>query len=352
LFCRNCGVKDERGSKFCGECGAPLIDQQESTPVPPVQPIVPSVGEPNPAPKRDIWNTVRIVFVFFWTAFIVFARERFTAYGVGEWFGTLLLPFFLAYLFSRAWRTNRRKEFSFWFLGLGIFLPGLALHHSLKTIPRSDMLKELTGAKPLEEGLPQDEREIAAVTKKFFDDVKSFRASQDAEEAKIEPALATVDTAASFASPTAMQNCIDAVTQKLSLDRQTSEAIEGWQAKVSAQLDQTDLPADEKQKYLKGFSESFAGSNFLGARRKMMDSESQWADATVDLYHFSKEHAREISTEGDRIRIGIGPTRNEFNEKLDKAEQQRKGFLDQAKVVNDIRAANMKQAGVTQSDLK
>ena len=82
----------------------------------------------------------------------------------------------------------------------------------------------------------------------------------------------------------------------------------------------------------------------------MLGVESQWADSTVELYRFAEENAKEIHVKGDRIAINGDAA--PFNSKLGKAEQLRTDFTNQAKVVANIRAANMKLSGITPDELK
>ena len=263
----------------------------------------------------------------------------------------VVLATVIAYVVTRGWRIGNRTKFSYWFLALGLILPTLTHQSSLSNLSHADLIKELSGTKPLEDNLPENQREMAAVTKEFFADMKAERKSYDDQVAVLQPDLGALCTAGSFTSKKSIQRSLNAVNSKLVLDRELSTTIQQWPETIQARRDKTDLSDSDKKEFVTGFIKSFGGSEFLSARRDMMVAESDWAEGTDDLYTFSLQHASQIVVAKGEVDIGSGSIRNQFNAKLTRSEQLHDNFVAAAKKVDEIRTANMKQAGVTPADI-
>jgi hypothetical protein len=350
MLCSNCGAECDDTSKFCGQCGADLPSASTDVSVAPPPPLGTQLDSGNLSASN--WaSDLRIALVFVWTAFLTFTSSGFSAESLGFWIGTLFWPAVIAYLVTRGWRTGNRAKFSYWFLALGLILPTLTHQSSLSNLSHSDLIKELSGAKPLEGNLPENQREMAAVTTQFFADMRAARKSYYDQLALLQPDLGALYTAGSFANKDSIQRSLNAVNSKLALDRELSETIQQWPNTIRARLDKTDLSDSEKKKFLTGFNKSFGSSNFLAARQVMIVAESDWAKGTDDLYSFSLLHASQIVVAKEKLAINSDSIRDQFNAKLTRSEQLRDAYVTASKKVDEIRAANMKQAGVTPADV-
>jgi len=56
-------------------------------------------------------------------------------------------------------------------------------------LSHSDLLRELNGTKPLEENLPENEKEMAAATKAVFSDMRAFNKAQNKQIEALEPVI-------------------------------------------------------------------------------------------------------------------------------------------------------------------
>jgi len=319
--------------------------------IPPAPPEHEQEQAPTVPKKTSLWFTVPILAVLCWTAFIVFRREGISAYAVGEVTGTLLIPFLIAYAVAGVKRRRNWGLFSVVFFGVGVFLSGATNQKSLSGLSHPDMVKELLGAKPLEDNLPESEKEMALATRAVFANLAAFRVSHDEQLKALEPELGQLYTGESFARKEAMQRTLDVVDKKISLDRETSVELEQMPKLVSAQLDQTSLSASQKRDYLKGFMEKFSGSEFISARQQAMVAESDWADSTHDLYAFAIQHASQIVANKDSIGIGSEPIREKFNEKFTRSRGLFDKYFAAAKKADAVRSENLKSQGLSEADL-
>ncbi len=348
MACANCGAELGADSKFCRKCGAAIE-------------VVSQVGSDQPKSIDQQHKTkiksgeygiyLRIAFVMAWAALLAFTHNGFSADSVGEWFGTLVIPFILAYLIARGWRSGNRVRFSYWFLGIGLLLPTLTHHNSLSNLSRRDLMKELIGTKTLEPGLPQSEIEMASVSREFFNEIKGWRKAHDEKAAVIAPKLAVLYTSESFATKAKMQACIEAVMEQQSLDADTSRMFEEWPKAMRYRLDKTDLSNSAKEKYFNGFMRSFATSEFLADRREAMAVESKWADSTIDLYGFAIKNVSQIVVSKNGIAINNDIVREQFNSKLTRSETLHDELLSASKKADDVRIAKLKQNGASPEDL-
>lgn len=263
----------------------------------------------------------------------------------------MLLSAIIAYLASKSWRAGSRVKFSYWFLICGILLPSLTIHNSLSNLSHSDMLKEFAGTKPLESDLAENESEVANVTKAILANMKATSKLHDDQVAALEHDLSLLYSGDSFSSSDAMQKTLDAVKKKVELDREKSAMIQGWPQLVKSRLDQTSLSDAQKEAYISVFTAKFSSSEFLSDRRQMMASESDWADATNELYSFANEHATEVVVTEGSIGIASDATREEFNVRLTRAKALLDNYVAPARKVDEVRSANMKSEGLTPSDL-
>lgn len=294
----------------------------------------------------------RIAIVLVWTWLLVYSRYRFSAEAVEFWIGTLLLPFLIAYAIAGAKQRRSWVKFSYWFLGLGILLSlSLTNQKSLTRLSNTDLLKELSGTKPLEENLPENERETVNASRAFFADIKAFRKSHDEQLEALEPVLGQLYTTNSFSNKEAMQRSLNAVDKQLSLDRETLEMLEQMPHTMMAHLDQTNLSDTQKKDYMKGFMKQFSSSEFLSARKEALVVEADWADSAHDLYGFAIQYASQIVVSKDSIGIASYTIRQKFNEKLKGSKGLLDKYLATAKKADDIRSANMKNSGITDADL-
>jgi hypothetical protein len=309
---------------------------------------------PMESKARSVGITLRIVVVLVWVALVTYVRvHMFDAWVVGFYIGTLLLPFLIAYAIAGAKQRRNWVKFSYWFLGLGILLPSLTLTNQkdLSSLSHSDLVRELVGSKPLEDNLPEDQREMASATRALFADLTASRKSHDDQLDALEPDLEQLYTAESFSNKAAMQRSLNAVAKELSLDLQVSEMLKRFPEMARIRIDQTNLSDSEKKQFVAGVVEGFNGSEYRAAYQQAIAVESDWVDSVADLYGFTIRHASQIIVTKDRIGIASDTIRDKFNEKLTRSEGLLDKYLSAAKKADDIRAANLKSAGISDADL-
>jgi hypothetical protein len=297
------------------------------------------------------WIAVPVFAVLGWTGLLVFPRYGLSADSTGRWIGSLLIPFLIAYGIAGVKRRRNWGKFSFWLLVLGLVLPGLSNQKSLMNLPRSDMLRELIGSRPLEKDLPENELEMANATKAFYADITTFRKSQDKKLASLQLDLGQLYTGESFSSKRAMQRALDTVDAQLRLDHETLELLERMPEMARARIDQTKLSDSEKGKFMAGLMKSFIGSEFLATRRHAMVAESNWVDSVHDLYGFAIQHSSQIIVTKDAIGIANDAIRKSFNEKFSGSQSLLNEYLAAGKKADDIRSANLKSSGISEADL-
>jgi hypothetical protein len=307
-------------------------------------------------PKRtSLWISVPILAVLCLIAFFMYHGYQLSAgmagYLVGSLLAHLVVPFLIAYAIAGAKR--RRNWGLFWclFLGIAMVLSGASNRTSLANLPRPDMLRELIGTKPLEDNLPENQKEMANATKAFFADMKASRQSHDDQVKELEPDLAQVYTAPSFSGKSAMQQSLNAVDKNLSLDRQSLETIKRIPEIARARIDQTNLSDTDKQEFMAGLMKSFNNSEFLTAYQQAIAFESDWASSTHDLYGFAMAHSSQIVVAKDGIHIANEKVRMQFNEKLTGSEALLHKYLDAGKKAEETRAATLKGEGLSDKDI-
>jgi hypothetical protein len=319
--------------------------------IPPV-PLAPEQEQAPTITKRtSLWVTVPILAVLCWIAFLVYRRDGISAYSVGEVIGTLLVPFLIAYAVAGARRRRNWATFSIVFFAVGILLSGATNQKSLTSLSRSDMLRELSGTKPLEDNLPENEKEMASVTKAVFADLRASDKSQNEQIGALKPYLGKLYSNDSFSSVSAMQKTVDSIDKAWSLDRETNEMIDRLPDSVRTRLDKTNLSESDKSSFLKAFLSSFNSAEYVSARRQVMATESDWVGAVEDLYSFSMQHSPEIIVRDNTIGIAREATRSKFNQRLLRAEDLHKSFLAATKRAEELRAATLKAQGISESDM-
>lgn len=348
MACASCGAERISDSKFCGQCGTAVetITQVMST--------SPTFIQQQPRTKAKTGERgirLRIAFVLMWAAFHVFTRTGFNAEAVGEWVGTLIVPFLLAYLIARGWRRSNSVAFSYWFLGLGLVFTTLVQHNSLSKLSHKDLTKEFLGTKSLEQNLPKSELEMATMARDFFSDIRAWRKTHDEEAALIAPALATLYTNESFSTRAKMKNAREAVLKRQRLDDETSKMFAEWPQSIRLRLDKSELNSASKEIFFKAFMQRFATSEYLAARRDAMSVETMWTSSTLDLYGFAFQHISQVVVGKNGIAIRNDAVREQFNSKLTKARTLHEELIAASQKVDDVRSAQLKRYDLSPADL-
>ncbi len=315
----------------------PIQPKEEQTP-----------EEPN---KVSPWIAVPIVAVLGWTGLLAYARGGYPSEATGYWIGMLLIPFLIAYAIAGAKRRRNWMAFSWWFFGLGIILSGSMNQKSLTSLSPPDMLKELSGTKPLEENLPENQKEMAAVTRAVFAELRANEKSTDEQIEAIRPEMERLYTSESFSSIDAIRQTKGAIDKALSLDSETAALLERLPDSLKARLNQTSLSDSEKNQFMEGFLTSFNKTDYVSARRQVMTTETDWANSVNDLYSFSLQHFSDIAVRKGSIIIAREGTRSSFNQKLSRAQNLQEAFLAARKRVEELRDASFKKSGISLADM-
>lgn len=122
-------------------------------------------------------------------------------------------------------------------------------------------------------------------------------------------------------------------------------------ARVQQEVAQSSLSDAGKQLFLQGVIESNDYSSALEVRRKADQIEQQWCDETVALYDFALTHQKQIQIKNGHLIINEERTRQQFNNLLKQAREQRRRIQDTYAEMAKLRKEVMRKSGLTKEDL-
>jgi hypothetical protein len=103
----------------------------------------------------------------------------------------------------------------------------------------------------------------------------------------------------------------------------------------------------EKTRFWKEIASGFAAKFEL--RSEILDKQTAWSDATIDLYEFVLCHNEDLSFEGKAVRTSDREVGEEFVRRLKQAKQCRDSFRAAAVRNEEIQAGLLTEWGTADS---
>lgn len=163
-------------------------------------------------------------------------------------------------------------------------------------------------------------------------------------------ALAALYTARSFASPESMGRTVAAIRQLLHANRRIAGEIERVLARIRGRVEAADWTFAEKTRFWLEIANGFAAKFEL--RAEILDKQTAWSEATIDLYEFVLCHREELSFEGKSVRTSDRETGEEFVRRLKQAKQCRDAFRAAAVRNEEIQAGLLTEWGIADSRIR
>jgi hypothetical protein len=163
-------------------------------------------------------------------------------------------------------------------------------------------------------------------------------------------ALAALYTARSFATPEAMGRTTAAIRQLLHANRRIAGEIERVLARVRGRVEAAEWNFVEKTRFWQEIASGFTAKFQL--RSEILDKQTAWSDATIDLYEFVLSHSDELSFEGKSVRTSGRETGEEFVRRLKNAKQCRDAFRAAAARNEEIQAGLLTEWGIADSRIR
>jgi hypothetical protein len=286
-----------------------------------------------------------------WTGLIAYRKEGPTSEGFGYWFGSLLLPCVIAYAIAGAKKCRNWAKFGLWFFGIGLVLTGVSGGRSLKSLTPAELLKEMSGTQAVTTSLSQEDKDLILQGRKLFEYERALKKSQIERNAALTPTVRKINSAQSFSSLDEMRGILATIPKVLEVDTQNLKEAKDQPTQLARIMAQGNVSKERQDEFLKGLTTSFDNSSVWPASDKALQAESKWLDATCDLYTYTLAHSTEYHVADNKLIFRNDKVRVEWDGKLQNEKALRKQFLDLSKRVKDLRGANLKAMGVTDSDL-
>ena len=360
MQCPSCATESPVDQAFCTHCGARLTPPDEppilEAPLKESSPVV--KPEPSPA-SRPIRFAISVLLAIAAIAWSIICTYRFyhrdwSSEATGYCFGTLLLPFLVAYAIAGVKRRRNELTFALCFFGFTVLGTGYIWtqsHNGLLDLSAADMVKTMAGTMPLPADASENDRKTVAGTKQFFVSLRQINTSYEQKQAALTPELNKMYTASAFTNRQAIQHMQDVVQQKLALDRETSAKIQQLPDMMKKSLENSGFTEIQKEGFITGLGYGMNNSEVMKARRQMIAAEESWGAATTELYNFVLAHSSQIVIANGSIRIGSDGIRTQFNTKFNHAKQQRDAFNASVRNLFAVRQTTMKSANVTPQDM-
>jgi hypothetical protein len=104
-----------------------------------------------------------------------------------------------------------------------------------------------------------------------------------------------------------------------------------------------------KKKFIKGFDEKYQET--LAVRKPLFASEREWINSVRDLYVFVLQKQQYFRRSGDNIAIVQTDMRNQFNEKIDHANELHQKYQASKKLYDEKEKERLGKLGLSVHDL-
>lgn len=261
------------------------------------------------------------------------------------------MPALIAYAIAGRKRVRNFNRFGVWFSGISLFFFAISAS-SGKTLTLQqhigNLMKEAAGTKAVDNSGPG---ELDSIVRAMMQDILAMRKTLDEETAPLNADLGKIYGAETFRDRASMQRSIDAVHAVVKADQHFGDQLQHLPDRMQTIVDKSTLSSSDKDEFMQGVRKGFSGLKALAIRQQAMETEKKWESATVGLYEFAMAHAERIHVKGGHITIYGAPTLNEFNDRMQKAENQRSDLTRLNEQLDREQQASLQEAGLTKKDL-
>jgi hypothetical protein len=160
-------------------------------------------------------------------------------------------------------------------------------------------------------------------------------------------ALGGLYTARSFSSPEAMGRTTAAIRQLLHANQRIAGEIERVLTRIRGRVEAAGWSPTDKVRFWREIANGFAAKFKL--RSEILEKQTVWSEATIDLYEFVLCNSEELSFEGKAVRTSDRSTGEEFVRRLKRAKQSRDAFRAAAARNEEIQAGLLTEWGTADS---
>lgn len=261
--------------------------------------------------------------------------------------GSALFPALIAYLIAGRKSVRNFSRFGLWFSGLSVAFFLISEHPVSLQQHIGNLAKEAAGMKPMSSDGPSLDKLIREMMRMVLDDRKLL----DQESAPFAAKLGKIYSAESFATQDAMRGMIDAVHGIAAVDERYSKKLESIPERMETYVGAATLSDSDKKDFMAGVRNSYGSQKAIQIRRQAMATERKWEAESVGLYEFALKNSARVRVAGDQLIIPDARTRNEFNDRLEKAEKLRQEIVKLNSELETAQKAALQQIGLTPKDL-
>jgi hypothetical protein len=277
----------------------------------------------------------------------------------GYLFGAILGPVLIAWLI--VWLATRKRNPPIpnthkgaMGISIALFVSLLSLAGGLKTFrppTQSEtnervarLAKEATGQAPK----TADEGKFDEIIRPFFADIKKFNDGYTAEVSALDQsAIAPLYGAKTFDGDYNISRAIEQLRATDAVEEKYA-SMEPLIQKTKERLLASSLSDAEKKDFWDGFEGAFRKS--LKPRDDLNASERVWLTDSIVLYEFMKANKDSFHVKDNNVIFATTDLLNEYNEKLEKADGERKEFLAAQERFKKIQEEGLGKIGLKPSD--
>jgi len=279
----------------------------------------------------------------------------------GYLFGAVLVPTLIAWLV--VWLATRKRNPPIPSNHKGVMGISIALLVSLLSLagglkpyrPRTESETKNRIARLAKEGTGQapksaDEGKFDEIIRPFFADIKKFNDDYMAEvNALDKSAIAPLYGAKTFDGD---HNISKAIEQLQAMDavEEKYASMDPLIQKTKERLFASSLSDGEKKDFWGGFEDSFRKS--LKPRDEVNASERIWLKDSIALYEFMKANEDSFHVKENKVVFASTDLLNEYNQKFQKADGERKEFLAAKERFKKIQEEGLGKIGLKPSDFE
>ena len=266
---------------------------------------------------------------------------------IGYALGGALLPALIAYLIAGRKSVRNFNRWAVWFSGLCVLFLAIGKQPVSLEQHTVDLAREAAGTKPVDNSGPQAMDDLV---RDMVRDVLEARKAVDRDMARFNPALGKLYTSESFASVEAMRGSVEAVQGAVAVDQRYSQQLDTLPERIQARLGSS--ASSDSIEFMQGVRKAYGDSEELATRRRAIDIEKQWADATVSFYEFAIANATKIrAKKGSHLEIANAKLLAEFNDRMQKSRALRDSLMALNQQVEKAQSDALRRFGVTPKDV-
>jgi hypothetical protein len=347
--CRQCGSALGENSAYCQACGTaatPSIPAliEGAAQMPPVASASKSDRNTHP-----LGGAIFAAIVIALSAMLVFRPNGFSAETFGYWLGGLVIPGLIAYGISGARKRRNWLAYSGWLLLFVLMLNRSG--HTLGSMSKPQMMRQLSGVDPVDSNLIGDQRETVRISRAIFGDLRQFRNSQSSARAGLDAIYPEFNAANTFSSRASAERILETLAKKSQLDSALGTELDAIPGKMRSEVDKSELSAADRAATANQLLEGYENSKSRQASIKMLDADSKWINSETDLYKYVEQNLDQISVKNGKVRIIQDDVLRGFNSRINTVNEQREAFIAASQSYQEAVKNERKTLGVSGADL-